>query len=56
MTEPDTIPESDEVVEPNVMTEAQVRFLIPDCCREGWDDCPHVVNRDQVRRRTNIGL
>lgn len=31
------------------------RFLIPECCREGWDDCPHTVRKpDPVRR--NIAL
>lgn len=28
---------------------------IPDCCREGWENCPHVVNR-QKKTKTNIGL
>lgn len=29
---------------------------IPDCCTEGRDDCPHAVNRDVKRVKTNIGL
>lgn len=29
---------------------------IPDCCREGWPDCPHVVNREPVKNKRNIGL
>lgn len=30
---------------------------IPDCCREHWDSCPHVVNRDIYKdKRKNIGL
>lgn len=29
---------------------------IPQCCREGWDNCPHVVNRDKQQKKRNIGL
>ena len=29
---------------------------IPRCCREGWPDCPHVVNREPIRNKRNIGL
>ena len=32
------------------------QWIVPECCREGWDDCPHVVNREEVRRKNNIGL
>ena len=28
---------------------------IPECCREGWDDCPHVA-KPFKKRKTNIGL
>lgn len=31
-------------------------FFIPECCREGWEDCPHVVNRPKKPKRANIGL
>lgn len=31
-------------------------FLIPECCREGWDACPHVVNRVSKPKRRNVGL
>lgn len=30
-------------------------FLIPQCCREGWDSCKHVVKR-QKKIKTNVGL
>lgn len=50
MNEEDTVPES-EPVENEVP-----RFLIPDCCREGWEDCPHVVNRAKEYVRGNVGL
>lgn len=29
---------------------------IPICCREGHDDCPHVINRDIKKTKRNIGL
>lgn len=28
---------------------------IPDCCRDNWDTCPHVVQRLKARKG-NIGL
>lgn len=31
-------------------------WQVPECCREGWDSCPHVVNRDVKPKRTNVGL
>ena len=30
-------------------------ILIPECCREGWPTCPHVVKRER-RKPVNIGL
>lgn len=33
-----------------------VSVLIPECCREGWEDCPHVARRDERRSKKNIGL
>lgn len=32
------------------------KIVIPQCCREGWDDCPHVPKRDKQNRKKNIGL
>lgn len=29
---------------------------IPECCKEGWDSCIHVVNCDLTRIKTNIGM
>lgn len=34
----------------------QVILQIPQCCREGWDDCIHVAKKTKVKRRSNIGL
>lgn len=31
-------------------------IIIPECCREGWDACPHVVNRVTKPAKRNIGL
>ena len=28
---------------------------IPECCREGWPNCPHVVKR-QRKERGNVGM
>ena len=28
---------------------------IPQCCRDGWENCPHVVQRLKARKG-NIGL
>ncbi len=30
-------------------------FLIPECCREGWESCTHVVKRQKPGRK-NIAL
>lgn len=32
-----------------------IKFLIPDCCREGWDSCRHVVKKQKPAKK-NIGL
>lgn len=29
---------------------------IPECCRKGLPDCPHVMDRDVKSKKTNIGL
>ena len=33
----------------------EVSILIPQCCREGWASCKHVVKK-QKKLKTNIGL
>lgn len=30
-------------------------MIIPECCREGWDSCPHVPKKQKVARK-NVGL
>lgn len=32
-----------------------VPMFIPDCCREGWPTCPHVVRKQRPSKK-NIGL
>lgn len=39
----------------DILKPEQVTFLIPECCREGWDTCPHVVKRVKPTKK-NIGL
>lgn len=29
---------------------------IPECCREGWESCPHVINNKQKPEKKNIAL
>lgn len=36
--------------------EKEVVMGIPQCCREGWQNCPHVIKKDAPRRKKNIGL
>lgn len=30
-------------------------WQVPECCREGWASCPHVL-KTQRKHKTNIGL
>lgn len=32
-----------------------VGIKIPQCCREGWEDCKHVPKKRE-KKRVNIGL
>lgn len=32
-----------------------VNLIIPICCREGWDSCPHVVKKVRQKKQ-NVGL
>jgi len=41
--------------EPEVIEIDPFVWNIPECCREGWESCPHVVKRQQ-KRRVNKGL
>lgn len=37
------------------MNAREVRISIPQCCREGWETCKHLVKK-QKKVKTNIGL
>jgi hypothetical protein len=28
---------------------------IPECCREGWESCPHSVKREK-EKKSNVGV
>lgn len=30
-------------------------LIIPQCCIEGWDTCPHVLKKERITKR-NVGL
>lgn len=30
-------------------------MIIPRCCREGWESCPHVA-RKKKSKKSNVGL
>lgn len=48
-----TIQEVDEVT--GEVSEKEVKIFIPECCREGWDSCTHVVKHKRAKKK-NIGL
>ena len=39
-----------EIKEPEL-----IEIVIPQCCREGWDSCPHTPKRKEQKRK-NIAL
>lgn len=41
--------------EPKPIEVDQFNWIVPQCCREGWESCPHTVKR-QKKVKTNIGL
>lgn len=43
-----------EIINSDGETET-VSILIPQCCREGWKSCTHVVKKEKLVKR-NIGL
>jgi len=45
---------SEEPIKPTNLPQEQY-FKIPDCCREGWDSCKHVVPKPKKIKR-NIAL
>lgn len=45
-----------ETTEAEVLSPDRMKVIIPQCCREGWDTCKHVVNRPKRKKKRNIGL
>ena len=45
-----------EELDPDVKVIDVTDIIIPECCREGWESCPHVVNRPPKETKQNIGL
>lgn len=41
--------------EATILDNGQIKIIIPECCREGWDSCPHVPKRLRAKKR-NIAL
>lgn len=32
-----------------------IKVIIPQCCKEGWDSCKHVVKKPKKKKK-NVGL
>jgi hypothetical protein len=41
--------------EPEIIEVDTFNWIIPECCREGWESCQHVPKRDK-KVKQNIGL
>lgn len=39
----------------NTVEVSNFNWMVPECCREGWETCPHVVKRAK-KTKSNIGL
>lgn len=50
MNEKETNKEEIQVLDPTIMP-----FIIPECCREHWASCPHVVRKERKSKK-NVGL
>lgn len=31
-------------------------WIVPKCCEEGWKSCKHVLKRDKINNKRNVGL
>lgn len=38
-----------------MFTVDNINIIIPQCCREGWDDCPHAVHKEREKPK-NVAL
>lgn len=50
-----SITKQQKELDPNIKVIGVEDMIIPECCREGWKSCPHVVKQEKPRRK-NIGL
>lgn len=41
--------------EPEIKEIDNFNWIVPECCREGWESCVHVVKREKPKK-TNIAL
>ena len=56
MSEPQIISWSDtKEIEREDGTKRTVAVFIPECCREGWESCPHVA-KPLKKLKQNVGL
>lgn len=51
-----TPPRKVKIEEKPIKEVDQFVWNVPICCREGWDNCPHVVKRQNKKIKNNIGL
>jgi len=49
------IKDNEKAEETKVLEPEQVRIIIPECCRKGWDSCIHVAKPPKKEKR-NVGL
>lgn len=38
-----------------VIEQREIKIIIPQCCRENWDTCIHVIPKPKKKKR-NIGM
>lgn len=41
--------------EPKIIDRDEIGVVIPICCKEGWDNCPHIIKKPKKIKR-NVGL
>lgn len=44
-----------KIIQSEKFVKEQTAVIIPQCCRENWDSCPHKVKRNREIKK-NIGL
>lgn len=41
---------------PSITRDKNIQIIIPQCCREGWDSCPHSGKKNIKKKKVNKGL